>query len=97
VDWEKKRRFTKKKPITNSTAIGKDSPWRILVKKFSFLFVCLCFFTCLTNNVVYVFKNSFFSYGVKNDDFVWMIQNTSLFLETRRKNDLELNDNRKLK
>jgi hypothetical protein len=26
VDWEKKRRFTKKKPITNSTAIGKDSP-----------------------------------------------------------------------
>lgn len=26
IDWEKKKRFTKKKPLTNSTSQGKDSP-----------------------------------------------------------------------
>ncbi len=26
IDWEKKRRFTKKKPLTNGMTQGKDSP-----------------------------------------------------------------------
>jgi hypothetical protein len=26
IDWEKKKRFTKKKPLTNGTGQGKESP-----------------------------------------------------------------------
>ncbi|CAF4865684.1 unnamed protein product, partial [Rotaria sp. Silwood1] len=26
IEWEKKKRFTKKKPVTNGTVQGKDSP-----------------------------------------------------------------------